>query len=603
MMRSSSPAPSIVAVAIFQVSLSVLILALVAVGIWISYRSNQGIPPAETLTLLVTLVGSALLGMVAAIGLLRLKNWARLLSLCLVTAAVCGDATALILHEIGNNDFTPPEFLKSLLWGFLLWALIPLAVWWWITLGHPFDRSPSSQSSMSLAPRKRPRWRIAAISLPLLGWLGLGYAGVQRFIDARLAGPPDKDPDNASYNLDKTVIQTGMRDMDKAFLAPDGSRVLIDRRDWKPDLPATRWLEVHDVASFRNLATIPLPPIPPAPLGNPKVKSVSKAVHFCDGGKSILVYESGYTFSIIDARTYTQKASITLPSPVHRPEENPIFVDSPQVNFASSCAANAPVAGFELMFGPFGTGVTQVFNLDTGKQISEFTADTFGYLRDFDVSPSGASAAILVTRFVPGYGTPVAYDSAKYNFDLAILDLKTRSVRTRILSDMRDSRVAFAGDDEIAVAGDGREKKDELRETSTHAREKLRVESSIELFDIHTGAVSQRFGDQTDGARAFVAASADGRILLGYTGKEWLYKEEGQGYLQIDRARFTIWDRQTGKAMAQSPGLQVFKTAYRMLDWSHSISYRPTLDYSQQGNAVLVSWPGETKRLEVFTIK
>jgi hypothetical protein len=55
--------------------------------------------------------------------------------------------------------------------------------------------------------------------------------------------------------------------------------------------------------------------------------------------------------------------------------------------------------------------------------------------------------------------------------------------------------------------------------------------------------------------------------------------------------------------MAQSPGLQVFKTDYKMLDSSHFIDWRPTIEYSRQGNAVLVSWPGFwTKRIEVFAI-
>jgi hypothetical protein len=63
-------------------------------------------------------------------------------------------------------------------------------------------------------------------------------------------------------------------------------------------------------------------------------------------------------------------------------------------------------------------------------------------------------------------------------------------------------------------------------------------------------------------------------------------------------------DRQTGKVMAQSSGLQVFTTDYQMLDRSHTISWRPSIDYSQQGNAVLVNWPGfSTKCLEVFAMK
>jgi len=100
-----------------------------------------------------------------------------------------------------------------------------------------------------------PKWKIAASSIAVV--LGIGVIAVYQF----LRDPPDKDPDNSSYNLKKTVIAAGMGGLDSASLSPDGSTVLIDRRAQQPDASETRWLELHDVASFRTLATIPLPAI------------------------------------------------------------------------------------------------------------------------------------------------------------------------------------------------------------------------------------------------------------------------------------------------------------------------------------------------------
>jgi hypothetical protein len=447
--------------------------------------------------------------------------------------------------------------------------------------------------------REHSRWKIAVLALAVV--LCVAAIGGHRFLNP--TGPADADPDNSSFNLTKAVIAAAMREQDKAFLSPDGSKVLIDRRETKQDLSETRLLEVRDAATFQTLGTIPLPPVPPPPPSMPpKMQLVSNAVHFCDGGKSILVYESGYTFSVIDARTYAQTASITVLVTSNHSTDNQLYVDKPDVILASSCAANAQIAVVELVFGPFGTGVTKIFDLDTGKQISEIAADVLGYPVNIDVSPSGASAAILVKNFQSGDLKP-PYDTSKYNTDLTILDLNTRSVSRRILSGMEGLRVVFAGENEVAVAGSG--EPDSRQGTSGHAQEKSDAQlSEIRLFDIRTGTVSQRFGDPSDGARAFVASSSDGRFLLGYTGKEWMYREGPMSYLQIDRARFTIWDRQTGKVVGQSPGLEVFKSDYQMLNNSHTVGARPTFDYSQQGNAVLVSWPGfATKRLEVFTVK
>ena len=87
---------------------------------------------------------------------------------------------------------------------------------------------------------------------------------------------------------------------------------------------------------------------------------------------------------------------------------------------------------------------------------------------------------------------------------------------------MDGSRVAFAGEDEVAVAADG--ERDASQKASGQTQNKTGTQAlGIQLFDIHTGAVSQRFGDPSDGGRAFVAASSDGRLVLGYTGKEWMY--------------------------------------------------------------------------------
>ena len=170
--RYLSPTRSIVAVATSQILLNVLFLAGLASVVRTPIRWD------EITTLGVALFGSALLGIIAAIGLLHRKNWARLLSLCLVTAEVCAAATAAVLHKRGGwLDFTR-EFLEA-----LLWVMIPVGVWWWIILTRPLGQAASSQSSMNLAPRTPPKWKIAVFSLALSCWLAIGVIGVYRFLN------------------------------------------------------------------------------------------------------------------------------------------------------------------------------------------------------------------------------------------------------------------------------------------------------------------------------------------------------------------------------------------------------------------------------------
>jgi hypothetical protein len=96
---------SIITVAVFQIVVSVLTLTLFGSGVGDIYSGD--IPPADKATVWA-LLGTALLEMGVAIGLLLLKNWARRMSLCMATVSVCACVIAAILHRRQPGfDFTP----------------------------------------------------------------------------------------------------------------------------------------------------------------------------------------------------------------------------------------------------------------------------------------------------------------------------------------------------------------------------------------------------------------------------------------------------------------------------------------------------------------
>jgi hypothetical protein len=119
---------SIIAVAVFQISASVLALVMFKRAVLIFYFSDQSSVAANAPFVLSTLLGTALLEIVTAIGLLRLKNWARQMSLCIATVPLCAFTIAAALHKPHppSWDFTP------LLLELALWVLIPVNIWWWI---------------------------------------------------------------------------------------------------------------------------------------------------------------------------------------------------------------------------------------------------------------------------------------------------------------------------------------------------------------------------------------------------------------------------------------------------------------------------------------
>lgn len=77
MTKDSSPTISIVIVAGFQIFVSVLLLSVFVDGARRIYFSDHFSHASEEFLHLGILLGSGLLGIVAAMGLMRLKNWAR----------------------------------------------------------------------------------------------------------------------------------------------------------------------------------------------------------------------------------------------------------------------------------------------------------------------------------------------------------------------------------------------------------------------------------------------------------------------------------------------------------------------------------------------
>src|ERR1700683_1920306 len=115
------PTTSIIAVAVFQIVGSVLTLVLFKRGGRIFYFSDQSSVRANALFVLCSLLGTALLEIVTAIALLRLKNWARQRSLRLPPAPL---RVALTIPAHLRKPHPPWDF-TALLVELALWVLIP----------------------------------------------------------------------------------------------------------------------------------------------------------------------------------------------------------------------------------------------------------------------------------------------------------------------------------------------------------------------------------------------------------------------------------------------------------------------------------------------
>jgi hypothetical protein len=77
----------------------------------------------------------SLVAAASSIGLLRLREWARTMTLCLVTLSVFSCVLELILnHKTGEIEIIPIDKI-------LLAILAPVSIWWWALFTRPSVRS------------------------------------------------------------------------------------------------------------------------------------------------------------------------------------------------------------------------------------------------------------------------------------------------------------------------------------------------------------------------------------------------------------------------------------------------------------------------------
>jgi hypothetical protein len=359
--------------------------------------------------------------------------------------------------------------------------------------------------------------------------------------------------------LHRVQIATGAASLQGAAISPDGSQVAM----YFPNR-----LEIHDVSSLKVTASIGLPYVPEVRYmegGEPE-----SGVRYCDRGKYILIYGGGATFFVIDTLGYRRAATIALDIPKDEATEPSLI--------AGSCAAESNIAVIEveaqivISRGHYDSLRTiKVFNLDSGSQIGEIPLGSrYVSWRGVGVSPSGSHALIYLGND----------DSSHPN--IAILDIASSKLSASIDTGFSGGQATFVGESSVAVVGTFSTRDD--------------AHGVIKIFDSQTGALKRETGDSNNAPNAAVEASADGRYLFAYTGKENHCEDcdlHSRGHLQIEHAQFTLWDLATGKIVVKSPGIPFDKGSDRVLiffrDPIGRESTRPQFQFGQTGNAVLVT--------------
>jgi len=137
-LASHRPTPSVIAVAAFQFFGSLPILCLSGIALWGAARIGE----LRNSPMVSIVYGSAFLfslaGIVASVGLLRLREWARTTTLCLATFPLFWCALFLILDESKiPRSYDIVRQIVEILFG----LLVPLSIWWWVLFTRNSVRS------------------------------------------------------------------------------------------------------------------------------------------------------------------------------------------------------------------------------------------------------------------------------------------------------------------------------------------------------------------------------------------------------------------------------------------------------------------------------
>ena len=136
-----------------------------------------GMPLAAILAIEILLVfGFAILGLVSAIGLLRLKNWARICFLVFAailvfgagSSALAGIVLMVAAPQVGPpNPDVPPGFMTGIAVVMVIVSLMvgALAIWWLIYFNRRTIKVEFMGEAAAALPRRGP------LSMTIIGWL------------------------------------------------------------------------------------------------------------------------------------------------------------------------------------------------------------------------------------------------------------------------------------------------------------------------------------------------------------------------------------------------------------------------------------------------
>jgi len=187
-------------------------------------------------------------------------------------------------------------------------------------------------------------------------------------------------------------------------------------------------------------------------------------------------------------------------------------------------------------------------------------------------------------------GSPHPFSFLMNKNHVYVLDVKSG----KILHDIRTGYIAgpicFASNETVLTAS--------LNADSSYFRE-----DTIREWNVNTGRLVREIGGPPQGVHSLLALSADGNLILGYTGRE----KPVEHFLENEYLEFGLWDHQTGRLVATSGHIERPRPSNpldKQVGRGHSSfgGGNDRMVMAEAGNKVLVWWQQSSRPFLIYDI-
>jgi WD40 repeat protein len=282
----------------------------------------------------------------------------------------------------------------------------------------------------------------------------------------------------------------------------------------------------------------------------------SRYIRYSSDGRYLVVLDPT-TIRVLDAKSFTEVKQIAYESP----KESVAFKGDiwEMVGLSLTSDGSRAAVAISSSAGALG-GFIRVYDLRTGRILREWRLhDGVLYVTGVALSADGervATSSLPVGRS----SEPEAFIPSGVQ-NVRVLDVKSGEMLTGVNTNYVAGPVLFGP-------------RDTLLTSSINADRKGYGLDSIKVWDAQTGKLLREITNPHAGVHYRLDLSADGKLLVGYTGTE----KAVENLVNIDTQQFQVWDFTSGRVIATSPKFGPIKLE------------PPQIQLSPDGRFVVVWW-------------